>query len=228
MVSADDIIRTIEAGDVERAKLLLLQYPCDSNEAGHWNQFAALCDENDQPDILNFMLDRGLDICKMGYNLMFDAICFGNERMARFLFDKGPAIMDSKGKDLLHLACDKGLVELAEFMLKSLSDVSSRFTIGPDTCIIGVKTEHLTSLQVAARNAHFLDTSNYVHLAKLLLAHGADIRELEEVDYGGTLKRRLKELEEQEMVRIYFRFLKYQVVTSLNFQFNLTLCFSRT
>ncbi|KAI9136957.1 ankyrin repeat-containing domain protein [Paraphysoderma sedebokerense] len=202
MVSEADIKRTIQAGDVEGAKLLLLQYPYDANKAGHWQECARLCVENNHLELLKFMLERGLDINIVGYNLLATAIQFSNEELAKFFVEKGAKTNHQPGTNLFHVACNKGSVDLAEFMLKKGSDVSSRIKASYEDLRIRVKNENLFPLQIAARNAHFLDTSKFVHLAKLLLAHGADIKELEELDYGGTLKRQLKEMEELSTVTI--------------------------
>ncbi|KAI9136955.1 hypothetical protein BKA69DRAFT_74094 [Paraphysoderma sedebokerense] len=203
MINQFMIIGKIEEGDVETAKSMLLQFPKDAPvcSGDPWSQIAHKCVEHKQVEVLRFMLENGYKLHGCGGSLLRRALNECDEDMVKFLIEKGA---DSRDPTLLHQACEMGWSTMVEILLKNGSNVSWRTEATPQAITMGRKNENLSPLQVAARGAHFLDTSKYVHLAKLLIENGADVKELEEVTYGGTLLRKLKEREEQEAVRIWF------------------------
>ena len=88
----------------------------------------------------------------------------GRLEMAKFLLERGAAITarNNRGLTALHEAADRGQAEMVDWLLSRSMEINSRDDI------------QYTPLHFAA-NGVFTNESHYVAVAKVLLAHGADV-----------------------------------------------------
>ncbi len=161
--------------------------------------FAAACQRNTGPELVEFLMERGLVLEAgkpdgMGMTPLDWAANFGNLSMARLALDHGAdvnAVSRRMGRPPLVLAVSKGKEELVDLLLDHNADVSVTDSDNKPAILYAVdkgRTSILGKLLAHGATAGFVEPNrgqSLIHLAAIrgfrdiaeaLVTHGADIK----------------------------------------------------